>query len=119
MAMTLKQKLASVFDSGYFDRNYTIDGKFVLRKLLDEQDGAFHDAWGELYPDDEIFLTEIDHYGGEDQGLDYWTVWEFSTADQTIMLKFDGYYQSHFPIEFNGWYEVEPVEVTRIEYKRI
>lgn len=48
-------------------------------------------------------FQEVDHYGGEDQGSEYWTVYKITREGYAdTYIKFDGYYDS-----WNGteWHE--------------
>ena len=58
------------------------------------------------------------HYGGEDQGSDYWTVYEFSNKTETVLIKFNGWYASHVGSEFDDFYVVEGKTKTVVEYKK-
>lgn len=60
-------------------------------------------------------VTYVDDYGGEGQGDEYWVV--FKVGDQ--FFRVDGWYASYDGGELDGdVYEVEPQEVTVIEYNR-
>lgn len=67
-------------------------------------------------PDGELFkgMKAIDHYGGEDQGSDYYTIWHFPAAD--VYIKFEGWYQSYNGAEFERMFQVEPKKVEVIQY---
>jgi hypothetical protein len=60
-------------------------------------------------------IKEVEHYGGEGQGDNYLTIYHF--IDHDVYILFSGNYQSYNGAEYEGMYEVEPVEVTKIEYK--
>lgn len=128
MTMTLMQQLVSIFTQEETEfalrthrgeeRTYSVTGSDVLHELMQEDTDDFHKFWKKLYPDENVTIDLLDSYGGEDQGSDFWAVYRFSNGIDTVLLKFDGYYQSHYGTEFNEWFEVKPVEVTRIEYER-
>ncbi|HET8685600.1 MAG TPA: hypothetical protein VFM18_02910, partial [Methanosarcina sp.] len=63
-----------------------------------------------------ITTKEVDLYGGEGQGDDYWTVVEFSSGDAKVNVKFDGWYQSYNGSEYTEWFFVVPKEVTVIQW---
>jgi hypothetical protein len=65
-----------------------------------------------------IRFVEKDHYGGEDQGSDYWTVYEFSNKTETVFIKFTGWYASHVGSEFEEFYAVEGKTKTVVEYEK-
>lgn len=65
-----------------------------------------------------IRFEQKDHYGGEDQGSDYWTVYEFSNKTETVLIKFKGWYASHVGSEFDEFYAVEGKTKTVVEYEK-
>jgi len=70
----------------------------------------------------EGWTTELmDNYGGEDQGSTYYAVWKFTHGEtqEEVLIQFDGWYQSFHGSEYEGFFEVEPYEVTKTEYRRI
>lgn len=64
---------------------------------------------------------EVDQYGGEDKGSDWWSVKFF--PDHDIYIKVEGYYTSYDGTDFcDGWNscsEVKPKEKTIIVYDPI
>jgi len=64
-------------------------------------------------------FREVDQYGGEGQGEDWWTVHYFE--DHDIYIRVDGFYQSYNGTEFyDGWdccKEVRPKEKTITIYE--
>lgn len=71
--------------------------------------------WGSVgYADalDHMGVTykNIDQYGGEDRGSDFYTVWEFTRDDETVWFKFQGWYQSYEGATFERVFEVKPKE---------
>lgn len=62
-------------------------------------------------------VKRIDSYGGEGYGDDYWSVYHF--VDHDVYIKFDGFYQSYEGSTYEEMFEVEPVEVTKIEYQAV
>jgi len=71
---------------------------------------------------DELYgleFREIEQYGGEGQGEEYWTVYEFSNMNgDTAYVKFEGWYASHHGSEFQELYLVRPKEVVKTEWIR-
>jgi len=61
-------------------------------------------------------VKEIDSYGGEDQGSNWYTVKHF--VDHDVYIRLEGYYSSYGGTNFNysDYEEVFPTEVKRIEY---
>jgi hypothetical protein len=63
----------------------------------------------------------VDHYGGEGQGSEYWSVFSVEHEGQTKFFRIDGYYASHYGAEITGdsydFEEVEKVPVQTYEWK--
>lgn len=76
------------------------------------------DLWETKYDVKEAFegweYESVDHYGGEDQGSTYYTVWKFSNGEEEFFLRFDGYYQSHYGTAYETFNEVKPKKVEQI-----
>jgi hypothetical protein len=55
-----------------------------------------------------------EHFGGEGEGEDYWTVYSFSKGDEKVLIKFDGWYASYEGSTYEEFYEVkaEPKVIT-------
>ena len=68
-------------------------------------------------PTDTYDIQEVDSYGGEDCGTEYWTVWKITKGDEVYFIRWDGRYDS-----WNGTdWDSDPVMVlpherTIIEY---
>lgn len=91
----------------------------------DDKADYFYEAWSEFQ--DFIYggsaelpsgltATELERFGGEGKGDQYWVV--FQIGDK--IYRVDGYYSSW---EGANWdsaepYEVKPVEVTVVKYKK-
>lgn len=61
-------------------------------------------------------VTLVGQYGGEDMGSAYWSVYKFYLDNETVFVKFNGFYQSYNGAEFTEWFFVEPKEKVVIEY---
>lgn len=59
-----------------------------------------------------ISFEEVDRYGGEDQGADYWSVYSFTDGTEVVFIKFEGWYASYEGSTYEKFYEVKPVEKT-------
>ena len=66
-----------------------------------------------------VSSNSIDSYGGENQGSDFWTVWEFSRGNERVYIKFFGYYASHYGTDYLGFSVVRPFEKTVIDFEEI
>jgi len=66
----------------------------------------------------DIYWQCVDQHGGEGEGEDYYSVYEFGIKDteEKVFVKFQGWYQSYNGYEFNEWFFVEPKEVVVTEY---
>jgi len=73
--------------------------KLLSNYLDDDFDSPIPEGWSF----DEKCVA---HYGGQDQGSDYWTVWRFKNGDTEVLIRVDGWYQSYHGAEFNGYREV-------------
>lgn len=66
-----------------------------------------------------IDMESVDHYGGEGQGEEYWTVWKFTKGTEEVYFKFQGYYQSYDGATYNEYILVEPKEVLVTQYHEV
>lgn len=114
---TLKQEIIDWFISDCeYKEDYVEEGEEVY----------FSSIWPcfneEIYGSGTVDLPSgtaktLEAYGGEGKGEEYWVV--FQVGDKTYRV--DGYYSSW---EGTNWddaepYEVKPVEVTVIKYKKV
>lgn len=85
-----------------------------LEEYNDEDTQDFYNAIKSLNCKD---ISSVKHHGGEGQGSDYYTVWKFvDQNDESIYVKFHGWYQSHYGSEYEGYVFVTPKEVTVVQY---
>lgn len=64
-----------------------------------------------------ITAEHKDNYGGEGEGDDFWSVYAFCKGDETVYVKFQGWYASYHGREFNEWFFVEPKQKTITVYE--
>lgn len=87
-----------------------------IQKVIKQNEVDFGDLWKAGYS-----YTRVAGYGGEDQGKEYYSVYEFTKKDTEnspkILVKFEGWYQSYHGSEYTHWKFVEPVEKTVIVYE--
>ena len=95
-----------------------------LKEWLDENAHTLLSEWVDEEPEESLpegwSLNEkaVAHYGGEDQGSEYWTVWEFNkTNGASVLVRVNGWYQSYAGSEYNDWDEVVPATETVTVYK--
>lgn len=64
-----------------------------------------------------ITQQQVEEYGGEDMGPAYYSTYKFSKeGEKDVFLKFYGWYASYDGANYEGFKQVYPKEVTRIEY---
>lgn len=70
--------------------------------------------------DDYVIESEIDEFGGEGQGDEYWVVSRIQNkrTGESFFIKFDGYYSSWEGSDFsnNDWNVVAPKEVKVVQW---
>lgn len=63
-------------------------------------------------------LEQIDSFGGEGKGDEYWMILRLTQGDVERTFKKEGYYASHYGHEWDGYFsEVSPVEKTVIVWE--
>lgn len=58
----------------------------------------------------------VDDYGGEDMGSSYYAVHKFTRDGEEVFIRFRGFYASYDGADYEGFDQVFPREVTKIEY---
>lgn len=72
-----------------------------------------------LVADQDITFEHVDNYGGEEMGREYWSVYRFSQGDDSVLVKFDGWYESYNGSEFEEWFFVKSKPVQAFEYVKV
>lgn len=85
-----------------------MDNDFFVGEMNPKYPDEFDDALDKKFPG--IKYEHVDHYGGEGEGEDYWTVYKFTKDGKTVYLKWQGWYRSYNGSEFDYVFEVKPVE---------
>jgi len=80
----------------------------------DEEDTSVKTA-----EEQSITYAYVDSYGGEGQGDEYWSVYEFTLDEEKVYVKFNGYYQSYNGSEYDAYFFVEPKEKVVTEYVKV
>lgn len=62
-------------------------------------------------------VREVDSYGGEGQGDEYWSVIEFEDEEGTFLVELRGYYQSYDGGYYDSAKLVKPVQKTVTVYE--
>jgi hypothetical protein len=98
-----------------------------VKKLFKDEFGVYLDSYSEYavecrdYENDNYKVqSEVDSYGGEGQGEEYWTISRIldKRTEEVFFIKFDGYYDSWEGSDFsnNDWNIVEPKVVKVIQW---
>jgi hypothetical protein len=97
------------------NKNEVVD---FLNKLSDSDKSELMSGYnyGILDSLDSPTKVVVDNYGGEDQGYTYYAVWKFDTLEGPFYVKFYGWYASYDGASYEGFVEVKPREVTKVEY---
>jgi len=66
---------------------------------------------------EDVTQEMVENYGGEDCGSEYYTVWKFTSGEETVYARFDGWYQSYNGADYSDWKFVEPVVKTVTVYE--
>lgn len=93
--------------------------EIILEQLSEDDKEAFMDGYGpeELFDNELITVTNVDSYGGEDMGSDYWAVYSFTKDNEECFIKFYGWYASHYGSEYRGYKFVNPQQKTVTIYE--
>ena len=108
--------------------------KNTIKELLDEaghntlQSAFFHEEIGGSHCEDsaelEVALDNasisyecLEQHGGEGEGEDYYTVYQFNTGNEVLYVKFQGWYQSYNGSEMTGWAFVTPKTIEVVVYE--
>ena len=79
---------------------------------------AMYEDWHQPDYWENVTSKTVAHYGGEDCGSTYYTVYEFVVdGTETFYLRFDGWYASHYGTDYQDFREVQPKTVTKVEYR--
>lgn len=82
----------------------------------DNYDNEDTTAFKSALSDAGIEFAQVDNYGGEDQGSEYWSVYSFSKETELQWVKFNGYYASYSGSEFDRWFFVKPVPKSGFDF---
>lgn len=93
--------------------------QLILEQLSEDDKEAFMDDDGpeEVFDAQLIAVKQVDSYGGEDMGSDYWSVYSFTKDNEEVFVKFYGWYASHYGSEYRGHKFVAPKEKTITVYE--
>lgn len=84
----------------------------ILQKNTEIPEHLFQDHISEENQDmlnsKGIKLIQVQQHGGEGEGDQYWTVYEFEKDNELVYVKFEGWYASHYGAEYTGFEFVKP-----------
>lgn len=99
--MQIKQKLIKIIDSlPQSDIQLLLEG--------DDTTNAFSR--------EGIACTQIEHYGGQFQGSEYYTIYSFKNHEEVLYVKFYGKYDWFYGLEYEGYMFVTPKAQTTTFY---
>lgn len=125
--MTTKKQLKELVTS-FLNTNFVNDSKSDYGSLANtmfysdypEHDSKYNNEFDYevLAKAAELGLTVEfeDSHGGEGEGDQYWSVYSFTKDNQTVHVKFNGWYASHYGSEFTEWFFVKPKQVTVTQF---
>lgn len=73
-------------------------------------------AFKQALVDNKVTVTHLDNFGGEGCGDDYYSVYSFTKQGETLVVKFQGWYQSYNGSEFTEWFFATPTPKTGFDY---
>lgn len=88
----------------------------IHSELFDGEGACEDDPFMLALAAEGVSLNLKQQHGGEGQGEKYWSVYEFKQGDESVHVKFDGWYASHVGSEMTDYFFVEPKQVTVTEY---
>ena len=75
-----------------------------------------NDELGDELRNKSIAFECVEQHGGEGEGENFYTVYKFTKGDETVFVKFQGWYQSYNGSEMTGWAFVTPKTVEVVIY---
>lgn len=119
--MTLKDLLTKYFvDNSDEAEEALYEGADALWGYEDWKDKSFYHVsdFESFAMDQDISKPEdVDCYGGEDQGSTYYKVVKFTRGDETVFIKFYGYYASYNGVDYEGFKFVTPKQKMVVVYE--
>lgn len=82
----------------------------IIKSLSDEDIYCLFkgDFTTDIFDNKNIKYTEVDHYGGEDQGKDYYTIYSFKDNYEVYYVKFYGNYDEFYGLEYTNYMFIQP-----------
>lgn len=109
--MSLKDTIKEFLDS-------TSDSDLESAFFHEEIDCGYsdNDELGDELRNKSIAFECVEQHGGEGEGENFYTVYKFTKGDETVFVKFQGWYQSYNGSEMTGWAFVTPKTVEVVIY---
>lgn len=118
----LKNLVKEFLDADYPDGDYGSLPSAMFHSEFPSQDSKYNAEFEISVLDTAktlgIQVNFVENFGGEGEGDKYWSVYSFTKDGQTVYVKFDGWYASHYGSEFNDWFFVKPEQVTVTQFIR-
>lgn len=99
--------------------------KTVVDEMFTDEDVLTSEKY---YPEEFAFLADlqargikpecVDSFGGEGQGDNYYKIWSFTKAGETLYVKLAGYYTSYNGATYDNMFFVEPHPETVVVYRK-
>ena len=117
--MTLKDKVSKILSETGNDVIYEFFHSEMNEEYNKYNSDERHQCL-EAFQAANISYSNVANHGGEGQGEDYWSVYQFTDnkTKEQVYVKFDGWYQSYNGSEFDEWYFVVPKEVMVTVYNK-
>lgn len=115
---SLKDKVQVLLDTA---------GSDVLSSFF-QSDTPEINKWTDEGSETEVFVNTVkglninyelvDNHGGEGEGEDYWSVYNFTHGTESVYVKFNGSYQSYDGSDYDEWFFVDPKAVEVMHFFR-
>ncbi len=110
--MSLKDTIKALFDEtsdsileqGFFHEEISSDYEGY------EEDEESIDGLSKALTIAQVSFECVEQHGGEGEGENYYTVYQFTKGCETVFVKFQGWYQSYNGSEMTGFAFVQPVQ---------
>ena len=116
----LKETVKEFLEAEYSEGDYGSITKAMFKSDYPKEDSKWNLEFENevLAKAKELYLKieHVDNFGGEGCGDQYWSVYSFTKDNQTVYVKFDGWYASHYGSEFTEWFFVKPKQVTVTQF---
>ena len=110
--MTLKDLLKDYFDNNSADATAAMHGGNLwgYTSHWGETKGTYQTSSFEVFAKSNNIdqPTMVEDFGGEDMGSTYYAVHKFTRGDETVFIKFYGYYASYNGADYEGFTFVTP-----------